>query len=202
MYAVRVGCLDRHSWGFLWVVSVDEPTSAGGKDHARTGDPRIFAVLADRTEASGAEGGQPWVDDELRFLCGSAGRSVWDEWVSTCDLRCDAAMVGTTLPSYAAGLFSAGEHGWDDGILAGWLMDACSDALFSVVPADLVAGDLAGQSGESSAAWGQLSSHRLFRLDGNCGAAAGAVCSRLDERIRGDDSNWSCAFAGRRARRL
>src|ERR1700677_3157884 len=107
----------------------------------------------------------------LRVLCGRARRSVWDEWAAAGDLWGYAPLVRTTFSRDVARIFSAREHCGHGWLLVGGIVGSGGDALLFAVPACVVAGNLAGQSGESSYAWREFSSICLFRIDGHCRAA-------------------------------
>jgi hypothetical protein len=95
------------------------------------------------------------------------------------DLWRYAPMVCTTFSRDVARIFSPCEHyrhGW---LLADGTVGPAGDALLSALPACLVAGDLAGQGGESSSAWREFSSICLFWIDGHRYAVAGTVAAPI-----------------------
>jgi hypothetical protein len=88
-------------------------------------------------------------------------------------------MVCATFSCDVARIFSPCEHcrhGW---LLVDGTVDPGGDALLSTLPACLVAGNLAGQGGESSSAWREFSSICLFWIDGHRYAVAGTVAAPI-----------------------
>src|SRR5579862_2027013 len=112
--------------------SIDQHTPTCCKSASRRNHYRllcIFVIFADEPRTAGIETRQPPLASDLWILCGNFGRRLRDERSSTGHLRDSAPLVGATISSNSARLFSACQHYWHERLLARGIVDSAGYAL-------------------------------------------------------------------------